>query len=277
MGSIITTPTETDIRQYTNILQSVDWETAIKALAILLIGFILVKTILHFSRRILTKSQVPATVHSILIMLVRIVLDTVVVLSAASAIGIPITSFIALLSLAGLAVSLALQGILNNMASGFIVLGSHPFEVGDVIEHDGVTGTVREIRVLHTRVETFDGKMVYIPNSAIAGGKVINYSEIGKRRVEISVSASYDNSPEQVRKAMEEAVRRTEGVLPDPAPNIFLDSYGDSAINYGIWVWANMNDFLKVKFQLTEQLYSCFAENQVEMTYPHMNVHIKEK
>lgn len=273
MEALTSVPSEETIQGYTEILKSVEWQTGLKAVAILLIGLAGVKLFLRYLRGILKKTNVPAAVHSILLTLLRVLLDLVVILAALSAIGIPATSFIALLSLAGLALSLALQGILGNLASGLIVLGSHPFDVGDAIEHDGIAGSVREIRMMHTVVETFDGKVVYIPNSSISGGRVINMTQAGKRRVDVKVSASYNNSPEQVRKAIGEAASRTEWILEEPAPLIFLDSYGDSAINYEVRVWTTPAHFLDVKNRLTELLYTTFAENKVEMTYPHINVH----
>lgn len=277
MESLTAVPSEETVQAYTDIIRSVDWQTGLKAAGILVIGLVVVRLLLHVVRKLLKKSHVPATVHSMVVTLLRILLDLVVVLSAANAIGIPVTSFIALLSLIGLAISLALQGVLSNLASGFIVLGSHLFEAGQIIEHGSVTGTVREIRMLHTVVETFDGKVVYIPNSSISGGQVVNVTKMGKRRVELGVSASYDCSPEQVRKAVLAAVSRTDGILRDPAPAVFLDSYGDSAIGYKIWVWTRSEDFLDVKNRLNELLYRTFAENGVEMTYPHLNVHLQRK
>ena len=273
MDGLTTAPSPETIQGYADILKTVDWQTGLKAAAILLIGLAAAKLVLHFVRKVLKKSRVPAAVHSILMTLMRVLLDLVVVLAALNALGIPVTSFIALLSLAGLAISLALQGVLGNLASGLIVVGSRPFDVGDVIEHDGIAGTVREIRMMHTVLETFDGRMVYIPNSRISGGRVINVTQTGRRRVDISVSASYNQSPAQVRKAIGDAITRTEGILEDPAPAVFLDSYGDSAINYGIRVWTASENYMNVKNTLTELLYSTFAENRVEMTYPHINVH----
>ena len=124
---------------------------------------------------------------------------------------------------------------------------------------------------------TFDGRMAFIPNSSISSGKLINYTGTGRRRVELSVSASYGSAPAQVRKAVQAAIKRTEGVLEDPEPRVFLDRYGDSAISYTIWVWARNEDFLSVKIQLNELLYDVFAKYGVEMTYPHLQVHLKDR
>ncbi len=275
LDTLTTVPDEQTVQQYVEIVQNVDLRTAAVAVAMLVLGILVVHLALKAADRLLARSGVPKTLHSMIRTMTRIVLYLVVVLTVANYIGIPVTSFVALLGLAGLAVSLALQGVLSNVAGGFIILLSHPFEVGNFVEHDGITGTVREIRMMHTRLETPDGKMVYVPNSSLSGARVINYSETGARRVEISVTASYDNSPAQVREAVLDAVARTKGALQDPAPLVVVDHYGESDIAYTILVWAKSDDFIFVKWGLTEDLYKAFAEHGVEFSYPHMNVHMK--
>ena len=277
MDALTTAPSEETVQEYVNILQNIDWQTGLKGLAILVVGFSAVRLILHGTKKALKASSVPTTLHTMIRNLLRILLDMVVILAAANAIGIPITSFVTLLGLAGLAVSLALQGVLSNLAGGFIILSSHPYVVGHFIEHEGVSGTVREIRMQHTRLETPDGKMIYIPNSSLSGGRIINYSETGKRRVEISVSASYRNTPAQVRTAILQAAARTEGILADPPPEVYVESYGESDIQYGILAWTASADFLRIKRELTERLYTSFAEQKVEMSYPHLNVHMQKE
>jgi len=275
LDTLTTVPDEQTVQQYVEIVQNVDLRTGLTAAAMLVVGILAVHLVLKAADRLLARSGVPKTLHSMIRTMTRIVLYLVVVLTVANYIGIPVTSFVALLGLAGLAVSLALQGVLGNLAGGFIILLSHPFEVGNFVEYDGITGTVREIRMMHTRLETPDGKMVYVPNSSLSGARVINYSETGTRRVEISVSAAYGNSPAQVREAVLEAVARTKGALQDPAPLVVVDHYGESDIAYTILVWAKNEDFILVKWGLTEDLYKVFAEHGVEFSYPHMNVHMK--
>lgn len=275
LDTLTTVPDEQTVQQYVEIVQNVDLRTGLTAAAMLVAGILAVHLALKAADRLLARSGVPKTLHSMIRTMTRIVLYLVVVLTVANYIGIPVTSFVALLGLAGLAVSLALQGVLGNLAGGFIILLSHPFEVGNFVEYDGITGTVREIRMMHTRLETPDGKMVYVPNSSLSGARVINYSETGTRRVEISVSAAYGNSPAQVREAVLDAVTRTKGALQDPAPLVVVDHYGESDIAYTILVWAKNEDFILVKWGLTEDLYRSFAEHGVEFSYPHMNVHMK--
>ena len=275
MNALTATPSEETVKEYVGIFQNMGWQTGLKGLATLILGLLLVRLLLHFAEKALNRSQIPTTLHAMIRTLLRILLDLVVILSAANTIGIPVTSFVTLLGLAGLAISLAVQGMLSNLASGFIILSSRPFEVGHFIEENNVMGTVREIRMLHTRLETPDGKMVYVPNSVLSGTQIINYTETGKRRVDISVSASYGNTPEQVRQAATDALKGVEGVLTDPVPQLVLESYGDSAIQYILRVWVNGADFMCVKYELMEKLYGAFASRGVVMTYPHLNVHLK--
>ena len=263
------------VQEYMTVIQGTDIKTGIIALAILVLGLVLVHLVIKAAGKGLQKSHIPKTLHTMIRTLLRIFLIFIVLLTVGNYVGLPITPFITMMGLFGLALSLALQGVLNNLAGGFLILSSHPFEVGHFIEQDGITGTVREIRLQHTRLETPDGKMIYIPNSSISASRVINYSETGKRRAEISVSASYNNSPEQVRAAIMSVIAKTEGILQDPAPVISLEKYGDSAIEYLILIWVNGSDFIQIKREVTEKLYTAFREYDVEMTYPHLNVHMQ--
>ena len=276
LDSLVSTPSEETVQEYVNVIQNTDLKTGLIALGLLIIGLLAVKLILRAVNQGLQRSRIPRTLHTMIRTLLRILLVFVVFLTVANYLDLPITPFITLLGLVGLALSLALQGMLSNLAGGFLILASHPFEVGHYIEQDGISGTVQEIRLQHTRLETPDGKIIYIPNSSISSSRVINYTETGKRRVEINVSASYDNSPAQVRAAVMAAAQKVEGILSEPAPILFVDNYGDSAIEYVIQAWVSNPDFITVKRGLMEELYSTFQQTQVEMTYPHMNVHISE-
>ena len=268
-------PDEKEVKQYISIFTSLDWMTALKGLATLILGLVVVRLIVHLVEKGLKHSHIPESVHSMIRTLLRILLDLVVFLSAASVIGIPITSFITLLGLAGLAVSLALQGVLENFAGGIILLSSQPFRIGDVVETDSISGTVKDIRLMNTLLESFDGKNIYIPNSRLYNSRIINYTQNGKRRIDLSISASYDNPPSQVRGALLSAVRDTAGVLEDPAPAVLTEEYADSAIRYTLRVWCSAEDFLAVQYSLNEKIYDAFASHGVVMTYPHLNVHMQ--
>ena len=185
----------------------------------------------------------------------------------------PISSFLAVFSVIGLALSLAVQGVLKNFAGGMIILASKPFSLGDYIEAETVAGTVEEISLLYTRLTTPDGRTIYVPNDVLYSSQMINYTYSGTRRIEVPIGVSYDNTPEQVRAAALDAISTLEGTLADPAPAVYLDSYGDSSINYLVQVWVPATNYLSMRYALNERIYDAFQRHGVEITYPHLNVH----
>jgi len=246
------------------------------ALAVLAICLVATRYLMRMFARLLGRMQkIDPSLHSMLTAVMRVLLVFLSVMIAVNVIGIPITSFLALFSVVGIAVSLAVQNVLANLAGGVILLASKPFTLGDFVETDGIMGTVKEIGFLHTRMETFDGKMIFVPNDVLQTSKLINYSTSGTRRIDLTVSASYANTPDQVRAAVMQAIEETPGILPDPAPMVVLENYGEHAILYAIRAWAKAADFGTARYGLNERLYTAFRQNGVEMTYPHINVHMQ--
>ena len=265
------------VEQTVAILTDLDLKTAVTGLLILVGGLVCVRLLLTLFSHVLKRSRtIPPNVHTILKTLLRIVLDVVVVLAAANYVGIPVTSFMVLLSIFGIAVSLALQGILSNLAGGVLLLASNPFSVGDFIECGQVSGTVLDITMLHIKIQAPDRRIIYLPNSTVYSSILINASTTPVRRVEVSVSASYDSSPAQVREAVMDLIGTIPGILSDPEPQVHLENYGDSAIGYTVWAFCAGKDFLEVKYTLLEGLYNSFRQHGIEMTYPHLNVHMND-
>lgn len=259
------------------LFSSMDLKTAVRGLLFLVVGLVLVRLALMLLSHMLKKSRtIPASAHTMIKTLVRILLDVVVVLAAANTVGIPITSFMVFLSVIGIAISLAVQGILSNFAGGILLLVSRPFAIGDFIECGSVSGTVLDITMLHIKLQAPDRKVVYLPNSTVYSSILTNASISPIRRVDVSVSASYDNSPAQVREAVLDLTRTIPGILQDPEVQVHVENYGDSAIGYTIWAFCEGKDFLTVKYALLEGLYDTFRAHSVEMTYPHMNVHMQD-
>lgn len=188
--------------------------------------------------------------------------------------GIEVTSLVAVLSVIGLAFSLALQNFLSNMAGGMQLLASHPFKPGDFVEAGGCSGTVTEVGMFYTKLTSPDNKLIHIPNSTIMSANVINYSAQGTRRVEVKVSASYDAPTEQVLAVLKGLVEHHPLALADPAPQVHVDDYGDNAIGYVVRVWCVTDDYWTVYFDLMDGLKLAFDAAGVEMTYPHVNVHM---
>ncbi len=258
-------------------LHSLSLEKAAWTVGLLLAGVVVIKILMKLVDRALDRAKNLASVRSYIRSAVRVLLWFLLILMAADALSIPVTSIIALLSVAGLAVSLALQNTLSNLAGGIMVLVSKPFVPGDYIETDGVSGTVAECGLAYTKLHTFDNKAVSIPNSQIAAAKIINYSSLGRRRLDLNFSASYDAPTQTVKAALREVVDSLPKILPDPAPEVHLLEYQSSSIQYTVRVWVRCEDYWELYFAIQEGVREAFSQNGVEMTYDHLNVHMVEK
>ena len=257
-------------RNFTGLSLSKVISIAILAVCCLLI----IKVIQHCLNRILAKGKIEKSLHSFLRNSVNILLWFLFVLIMASAIGIDVTSLVAVLSVAGLAVSLAVQGSLSNLAGGIQVLTAKPFKVGDYIETNSVSGTVKEIGMAHTKLVTVDNKLIYIPNSEIAGAKIINYNPEELRRVDLVFSASYDDPTERVIDSIRSVIEAHPKALRDPEPFVRLSAFKDSCIDYTVRVWCETGDYWDLYYDLLEQVRTAFDRDGITMTYPHMNVHL---
>lgn len=195
-------------------------------------------------------------------------------LIVAGSLDIDVTSLIAVISVFGLAVSLAVQDVLGNVAGGMVLLFSKPFTLGDYVSTADGEGEVAEITLTHTKLDTPAGQRVMLPNSKLMAGQIVNYTVRGVRRADHAVSASYDDAPEAVRRACLRALERTPGILPDPAPQVVLTAYGESSIEYRVRFWAKTEDYWDAHFRSLEEIHRAFAEDGVTMTYNHLNVHI---
>lgn len=245
----------------------------LSALAVVVIGLLAIRLVMSLVKKALSKSKLEKAAHTLILSLVRVALYILVVLSVASALGIDVTGVVALASVLTLALSLALQNMVSNVIGGFTILSTHPFRSGDYVEIAGQAGTVEEINMTYTRLATPDNKRISIPNSAVVAAQIVNYSEAETRRVEVNVSASYETPVERVLEALREAAQ-VDKVLEDPAPFAALMSYGESSINYTLRVWVKSEDYWTVFFAINEKVSLVFAQSGVEMTYPHLKVHL---
>ena len=252
-------------------------EQLLTSLIILVACLVAVKLIMALARRLTGKSKMDDRVRRYILGGVKAMLYVVTVLIVAQSLGIPVTSLIALVSVFGLAVSLAIQDVLSNVAGGMVILFSKPFSLGDYIETTDGEGDVVEISLTHTKLDTYGGQRVMLPNKAVVAGKIINYSARGIRRVDHTITASYDDSTETVRAACLKAVSRTPHVRQDPAPAVVLTAYKDSAIEYHVRFWADIAYFWDAYNTSLEEIRRCFDEDGVTMTYNHLNVHILDE
>ncbi|MBE6918250.1 MAG: mechanosensitive ion channel family protein [Ruminococcaceae bacterium] len=247
------------------------------AVVTLIICLITIKIVMSIFRKLLTRPSIDERVRGYALGGIRTVLWIIAILIVADSLGIPVTSLVAMLSVFTLAVSLAVQSVLSNIAGGIVILLNKPFKEGDYVDTPNGAGTVAKMTLSYTYLDTPDNLRVVIPNSALSAGKVVNYTALGKRRVDHTITASYDASVEDVRRACLEAVARTAKVMADPAPVVLVASYGESSISYYVRMWCDCADYWDVYFESLENIRACFAESSVEMTYNHLNVHIVEK
>lgn len=246
----------------------------LSALALLAVCVAAVQLAMALLGRLLAKSSKDTRLRRTILRIVRTVLYVITGIIVASSLGIDVTSLVALVSIFGLAVSLAVKDMLSNVASGIVMVFSKPFSLGDYIATADGEGVVDETGLVHTCLHTLDGYRVMLPNSRMAAGKIVNYTALGRRRVVHTVSASYDNSADAVYAACRKAVSRTPHVLEDPAPQVVLSGYGESAVEYQIRFWVPVEHYEDAYFASLEQMGRCFAEDGVTMPYNHLNVHI---
>lgn len=246
----------------------------VPALIILLLSMIVIKIIVGISSRAIEKMNVEKSLHTFIKSTIKCVLYFVVLIIVLGMLGIPITSLIAVLSVAGLAFSLAIQGSLTNLAGGVSILCTKPFKVGDFVEAAGVSGTVQDIGLFYTKLTTADKKGVFIPNGKISDDIVTNYNAETERKLTLKFTASYDDDIEKVKKALKEAVDSSDKILKDPAYLINVSAYLDSSIEYVVAIWVKSCDYWDVNWYLLEEVKRSFDRNNVTMSYNHLNVHM---
>lgn len=240
---------------------------------ILVIGILVIRVIMRLITAALEKSHLEKAAHSLILSLARAAMYVLLFLIAASQMGIDVSSIVALASVLTLALSLALQNMVSNLIGGFVILYTHPFHSGDYVEIAGQGGTVKEISMTYTVLATPDNRIISIPNSAVAAAQVVNYSSADSRRVELTVTASYDAPTQKVLDALVLA-GTVDNALLNPAPSAVIVSYDDSAIRYSLRIWVKPGDYWDVYFQVNQRIKDVFDQQGIEMTYPHLNVHL---
>ena len=250
----------------------------LSAIVTLLVCLVVVRLLMKLVTKLVGRARrINDRLQKIILSAIKAVLYVLTVIITAEALGVNTTSLTAIMSVLTLGITLAAEDILGNVAGGLVILSSRPFGIGDVIETAGTEGTVREITLNHTKIETYDGQIIMQPNKELSSSRIINYSTLGRRRVVRTVTASYDAPTEAVKAACLEAVAATPKVLSDPAPDISLTTYGSSSIEYTVRCWTAVDDYWGAYHALNENLRSAFERNGVEMTYDHLNVHVMEK
>lgn len=246
------------------------------AALIIIIGLKLVKFLSKRCKKSKWYRKVDQSVAHFVVSSMNVILKILVFVSAALVLGVPATSFVAILTSAGVAVGLALQGSLSNFAGGLMILIFKPFRVGDYIESADVSGTVQDISIFYTVLITPDNKTIHCPNGALSNTHVTNFSEQEIRRVDIPVSVSYDTDVDAVKQILTEVASEHALILPDHAPFVRLAECADSSLDFTVRVWCKNTDFWTVKFDLIETIQKRLVDAGIEIPYPQMDIHLKE-
>lgn len=258
-----------------NSIKHVTASNIFSAVLVAAVCLIVMKVLLKVLDRALGRSKLDPSLRKLLRGILKAGLWLVTAIIVLGCLDIEVTSLVAVLSVVGLAFSLALQNFLSNAAGGMQLLASHPFSVGDFVEAGGCSGTVEEMGLFYTKLATPDNKLVQLPNSSIVTANITNFSHQPTRRVDLKVSASYDTPPEQVTALLARLAAEHPLVLDDPEPAAHVDGYGDSAINYVLRVWCANADYWTVYYDLMDGFKPAFDQAGIEMTYPHLNIHMK--
>lgn len=251
--------------------------TLIMAFAILIVGVIIVRLLSRFIKRSLNKTNIDSAAKNFLLSLIRITLYTIVIIMALTALNVPMSSIITVFGAAGLAISLALQSCLSNLAGGFIILFSKPFSAGDTIELDGSVGNVKTISILYTKIETFDGKIVSIPNGKVSEAKIINYTESPNRRVDLQFDISYDADFRTARKLITDIITSDKLIINDPEPIVRMSAHNESSVSIDVRVWTANDNYNTVRYGLIESVKESFDKNGIEIPFNQLDLNIKRK
>ena len=258
--------------------QLIDWGVnaggrIIGAIIIFVVGRFLISLLRKMLARLLAKRHVDASIQSFVKSLVNILLTILLIIAVIGKLGVETTSFAALLASAGVAIGMALSGNLQNFAGGLIVLLFRPFKVGDWIESQGVSGTVREIQIFHTILTTADNKVIYIPNGALSSGTVTNYSREATRRVEWIIGVEYGENFDKVEETTRRIIAEDKRILSDPAPFVALHALDASSVNVIIRAWVKSEDYWGVYFDMNKTIYSVFNKEGIGFPFPQLTVH----
>ncbi len=247
----------------------------LSAMLILFFGWYAAKKITRFLTLMLHKSRVEKTLVHFFETLFYYVLLIVVILSVLSRLGIDMTSFLAVMGAAGLAIGLALKETLGNIASGVVLIFFAPFKIGDFVHIAGVSGTVQKIGVFQTILTTADNQQIIVPNSLITGSHIVNTSCQENRRVTLTVGIGYEESITKARQVIEHIFTQDSRILKDPAPSVVVAELAESSVNLSIRAWVKNQDYWTVFFDLNEKVKNAFDENGISIPYPQCDVHLK--
>ena len=246
------------------------------AAAILIIGIKLSKWAVKIILKSRTLSGMDEGVRKFIGKSVKITLYVLIIISAAGILGIPYASFVAILGSAGVAIGLALQGSLSNIAAGILILVNKPFKVGDYIAAGDIEGTVSEIGFFATKIITADNKQVSYPNAALSNTSVTDYTALGTRRIDLVFSTSYDSDIDTVKNILINVASADSLVFSEPKPEAHLSNHADSALEFKLMIWCKSSDYWTVRYNMLENVKKAFDKEKIEIPYPKLDVSVQQ-
>ena len=247
--------------------------TLLKAIAVFVIGKILIKFINKLVTTILQKRNIDLSVKTFVSSLTNVSLMVLLIISVIGVLGVETSTFAALIASAGVAIGMALSGNLSNFVGGLLILIFKPFKVGDVIETQGVSGAVDSIQIFHTVLKTPDNKTIFMPNGSLSNAVVVNYSKQDNRRVDWSFGVDYGEDFNKVKQVIEQVLKQDSRILQTPAPAILLGALADSSVNVSVRVWVKNADYWDVFFEVNQAIYAEFNRQGIDFPFPQLTVH----
>ena len=244
------------------------------ALIIFYVGRIVAKMLVKGIHKVMRAQEVDQILETFVCNLAYWMVMVFVIIAAISQIGVQTTSFIAVMGAAGLAVGLALQGSLANFAAGVLIVVFRPYRVGDFVEVAGISGSVVQVQILSTILNTGDNKQIVVPNAQIMNSIITNYSANNTRRVDMIISVSYDDNLDKVRNTLRELVNADSRIMQDPECLIAVAELADSSVNFFVRPWVASSDYWAVKLDLTESIKKRFDQDGISFPFPQQDVHL---
>lgn len=252
-------------------------EKLLLAAIVFAIGRFLISIINKIVRKFLDRRKLEPEVKTFLKSMVNIILITLLIVSIISVLGVPTTSFAALIASAGVAIGMALSGNLQNFAGGIIILIFKPFNIDDFVECQGISGTVEEIQIFHTIIRSSDNKVIYVPNGALSSGVITNVNRKPTRRVQWIIGIAYDTDYVMAEKVIQDILNAEERIFKNPASAIVLHALDSSSVNIRVRAWVKSSDYWSVYFGINQAIYKTFNEKGIEFPFPQLTVHNTEK
>ncbi len=246
------------------------------ALVTLIVGFWVIRRFVRIFKKQMHVKNIDESLRTFLVSFISIVLKILLIISVMYMVGIEMTSFVAVLAASFLAIGMALSGTLQNFAGGVMILLFKPFKVGDFIDAQGYTGTVREIQIFHTILLTPDNKTVIIPNGGLSNSSMVNFSTQPNRRVDFTFGIGYEDDIDKAKNTLMRLIENDDRIFKDPAPFIGLVELADSSVNFAVRVWVKASDYWGVFFDMQENVKKTFDNENIGIPYPQTDVHLHQ-